>query len=195
MLAGYRFLHFDEDLRIREDLNSLAPATLGTGIVVNDHFATQNEFHGGELGLETSVNYGRFSLAFLTTLSVGNLHRSVNIDGSTVVTAPGFSPLTYPGGLLALSSNSGQYSSDKLVLAPEIGVNAGWQLTRRLRATVGYNMLWWPGMVSPGDQIDLTVNPNLVPPVQPGGPARPAFALHESTLWVQRLNLGFEFRY
>jgi hypothetical protein len=195
LLGGYRFLSFADDLRIREDLESLEPATLGTIIVVNDHFGTRNQFHGGEIGMETRVSSGNLSLSVLAALSVGNLHRSVTIDGSTEVTAPGFPPVTNPGGLLALSSNSGTYLSDELVLVPEIGFTLGLQLNPRWRATAGYNLMLLPGVVRPGDQIDLNVNPNLLPPVTPGGPALPGFVQHESSLWAQRASVGLEYRY
>jgi hypothetical protein len=135
------------------------------------------------------------SLDVLAAFSVGNMHRTVTIAGSTDVTVPGFDTVTNPGGLLALSSNSGRYASNELVLVPEIGVTAGWQLSPRWRATVGYNLMVLPDVFRPGDQIDLTVNPSLLPPVQPGGPTLPQFQQHESSLLAQRLNLGLEFRY
>jgi hypothetical protein len=195
LLGGYRFLHFSEDLRIGENLTSLNPNSLGTAIVVGDHFATKNTFHGGEVGIEADYRVGRFSLEFLGKLAVGNVHRQVQIDGSTEVTVRGAAPIVHPGGLLALSSNSGSFTSDKVEVVPQVGVTAGWQVTPRLRATVGYTVLWWPGVARPGDQIDLAVNPGLLPPPMPGGVARPSFALHDSSLTAQGLRFGLEIRY
>jgi hypothetical protein len=192
-LAGYRFLRLDEDLRIRDDFTALTPP--GATSLVTDQFATHNTFNGGELGLQTNFARGRWSLEVLSTLSVGNLRRSVSINGSTEVTVPGFAPVSGPGGLLALPSNIGQYSSDRVVVIPELGITAGWQLTRRLRATLGYSLLWWPSLVRPGEQIDLVVNPNQLPPAVPGGPARPAFILNDTNLWVQGVRVGLEYRY
>jgi hypothetical protein len=48
-----------------------------------------------------------------------------------------------------------------------------------------------------GDQIDLAVNPDLLPPpvIPPTGPIRPQFALNRSDLLVQGLTLGLEWSY
>jgi hypothetical protein len=55
----------------------------------------------------------------------------------------------------------------------------------------GYTFLYWSSVVRAGDQIDLTVNPNLLSDT-PGGPARPSFAFHETGIWAQGLSLGVE---
>jgi len=50
--------------------------------------------------------------------------------------------------------------------------------------------------VRAGNQIDLVVNPNLVPPpIAPLDPLRPAFQFHGSDFWAQGMNLGLEFRF
>jgi hypothetical protein len=195
LLAGYRYLRFDEDLQVQENLTSLLPATLGTNLIVTDRFSTKNQFQGGELGLQTACRYGSLSLELLAKFAVGSLHRQVIIDGSTEVTVPGFAPVAAPGGLLALASNIGSYSSDRVVVLPQLGLTTGWQLTDRLRATLGYTVLWCPGVVRPGDQIDLAVNQTLLPLPALIGVARPTFTLHESTLVIQGIRLGLEYRY
>jgi Putative beta barrel porin-7 (BBP7) len=194
-LVGYRYLHFAESLQIQENLTSLDALTLGTTLAVHDGFSTRNEFQGGLLGLETAWQFDAFSLQLLGKLALGNLNREVTIAGNTVITAPGAAPLAYTGGLLALSSNSGEFSSNHFVCWPEVDVTAGWQLTRHLRATAGYSLLWLTDMVRPGDQIDTTVNPNLIPPASPSAPTRPVFTLHDTDFWVQGLRLGLEFRF
>jgi hypothetical protein len=194
-LGGYRFLHLNEDLHIQENLTSLEVATRGTRIVVTDLFSTHNEFHGGDLGIQGEFWRGRYSLEVLGKLAIGNVYRRVNINGSTEVTVPGFATLVGPGGLLALPSNIGSFSSNAVALVPELGVTVGCQITPRVRATLGYTALWWPHIARPGDQVDPVVNPTLLPPAALVGPARPLFALHDSTLWVQALQLGIEFRY
>src|SRR5260370_25776269 len=70
----------------------------GTTIVSGDDFATRNEFHGGDFGLQTQLAWRSLSVNLLTKLAVGNLHRSVNILGSTTTTVPGAAPVTAAGG-------------------------------------------------------------------------------------------------
>ncbi|MCY2992401.1 MAG: BBP7 family outer membrane beta-barrel protein, partial [Planctomycetota bacterium] len=67
-------------------------------------------------------------------------------------------------------------------------VNCHW------KATAGYTLLFWTNVVRPGDQIDTSVNPGLLPDEQNPitGALRPSFAFRDSTLWAQGLNLGLE---
>src|SRR5262249_22126476 len=78
-------------------------------------------------------------------------------------------PVTNLGGLLALQSTIGRQSRDRGAVIPEFGVQVGYQLTRHLRAYAGYTLIYWGEVARAGDQIDLTVNPNLLPPATPPG--------------------------
>src|SRR5262249_31186542 len=66
LFAGFRMLDLDERLEVTEQLligplgNLLAvPLPEGTRIAVNDRFATQNTFYGGQLGGEFEYHFGR----------------------------------------------------------------------------------------------------------------------------------------
>ena len=75
---------------------------------------TRNDFNGGFLGIETEFAKGPFSLEVFGKLALGNMHNEVVITGNTVITSPGSAPMSYPGGLLALPSNSGTFSANHL---------------------------------------------------------------------------------
>ena len=195
LLVGYRYMYFAEGLQIEENLTSLAPLTQGTNILVNDRFATHNEFNGGLVGLDTQWAFGPLSLDVAGKLAIGNLRREVDISGATVITPPGGAAIAYPGGLLALPSNSGSFASDHFVCMPELDVTAGWQISTRLRATVGYSLLWLTDMVRPGDQVDRTVNPNALPPAVSTAPIAPTFTMRDSDFWVQGIRVGLEYRF
>ena len=49
----------------------------------------------------------------------------------------------------------------------------------------------------PGEQIDLDVNPDLLPPREPpvSGPARPRFVYDGTDFWAQGLNVGLDYRW
>jgi hypothetical protein len=197
-LAGYRFLHLEEHLSVQENLTVTEAGGAvppGTSILVGDRFDTSNSFHGGEVGLAAELNAGPWSLNLLGKLGLGGTASSVNINGSTVVTEPGLAPAGQPGGLLALGSNSGLHQGTHFSFVPELDANLGYQLTQCCRVTAGYSLLYWTGVARPGDQVDLGVNPNLLPPAQPGGDQRPAFPFHRSSLSAQGLSVGIAFRY
>jgi hypothetical protein len=59
-------------------------------------------------------------------------------------------------------------------------------------------VLWLLNAVRPGDQVDLFVNPGLIPPATAtptGNLARPAFTNGTIDLWVQTVSVGVELRY
>jgi hypothetical protein len=194
LIVGFRSLGLDEKLGINENLTVLrAP---GGSFVVNDQFNATNRFYGGQIGTVSQYQLGRWSFDFITKLAIGNTRQTVDISGSTVINDPRTgTTTTNVGGLLALPSNIGHYHRDLFGFVPEAGINVGYQLTDHCRLYLGYNLIYWTNVVRPGNQIDLVVNTAQLPPAQPGGPARPAFAFHGSDYWAQGVNFGLEFRY
>jgi hypothetical protein len=214
-LVGYRYLGLDEGLSIRENLYSLDPTqstdpTRGNAaFIVRDQFDTSNAFNGADLGLVWTCQRDRWSLGLLTKLGLGANRQRVRINGSTTQTdtATGTSRTstvsvpsdgeggTYTGGgLLAQRSNIGVHDRDIFALVPELGVTLGYQVNCHWKATAGYTLMAWTNVVRPGDQIDTSLNPQLLPDEQTlTGPLRPSFAFHNSTLLAQGLNLGLEY--
>src|SRR5262249_37621884 len=50
-ILGYRYLRLHDRLSIDEDLQATDPRNAGTRLQVHDGFETENQFHGGELGV------------------------------------------------------------------------------------------------------------------------------------------------
>jgi len=199
-VGGYRFLSFREGLTIEEHWSSTepgGPVAIGTRFDVRDAFATENTFHGGEIGLSAVLDRGSWSVDVLTKVALGDVRQQVRIDGSTVITVPNQTPVPGAGGLLALPTNIGSYSQHELAFLPELDVNLRLCLAERLDMTVGYTLLWLSHVARTGDQIDTGVNPTQL--VSNGGtlvgPARPAALLGDSSMWVQGLNLGVVWKY
>jgi hypothetical protein len=196
MLAGYRYLQLKDRLAIADNFGSLDP-DIPVEYQITDQFDTSNEFQGLDLGLVWQGGWKKWTLECLLKTAVGNVHQSVNIQGSTVITTGATSPVSSVGGLLALPTNIGSYGRDQVALLPELGVNLGYQVLPHLRLTAGYTFLYLGSVVRPGDQIDLDVNPDqLAPPIVPlVGAPRPEFAFQEVDFWVQGLTLGVEGRW
>jgi hypothetical protein len=196
-LLGYRFLRFDEGLRLRQTVLPTGPGFVpGTVIASEDSFSAQNEFHGVDIGLRTELYGSRWSLELLTKIAAGNLRREISIRGSQTTSVPGTDPTTSVGGVLALASNIGKRSSDDWIAVPEVGLSVSRQLSERVCVRLGYAVLYWEETARAGNQVDLRINPNLFPPVAvPTGPQLPAAGDRRSDLWVQTLNLGLDFRY
>jgi hypothetical protein len=197
--AGWRMLGLNESLTMTENLaivNSTNPSLpIGSTFVVTDRFSTSNLFNGAQIGGIGEYRVGRWYADVRASIALGGTQQVVNIAGSTVSQAPGFAPTTSTGGLLAQTSNIGNYSRGMVSMVDEIGLNIGYQFTNHIRGFVGYNFLYWTSVVRPGNQIDPVVNPNLIPPAVGGGPSRPAFSFNGSDFWAQGINVGLDIRW
>jgi hypothetical protein len=200
-LLGYRFARFDETLSIEESstfISQVGDIRQGTIIAASDRFGVRNEFNGAEIGIAAKSRCCRWSLELLTKLAMGNTRSLVNINGATTVTVPGQSPVNSNGGVLALPTNStpnGDYQRNDFSVIPEFGINVGYDLTCRLKATFGWTFLYWSHVMRPGDQIDTELNPTQFPPGTLSGLAAPQFRPATSDFWAQGINVGLDYRY
>jgi hypothetical protein len=195
MVGGYRLLRMDDDLKIGDTASNTDVGSVSS----NDEFATRNYFNGVELGVLFEQHKGRWSLESLLKLGLGDTHSLVYINGYTMTTpAGGTVEGPVKGGLLALPSNIGLYGSDRFSVAPEAGFHLSYDLTCKLRATIGYTFLYWGGVARPGDQINLVINGDQIPPPVTSRTAptpQPNFVLHTTDFWAQGLGFGLDYHF
>lgn len=200
-LAGFRYLDLHEGLGIGEDLHVLpgVPGIGGTALSLFDQFDAVNRFYGGQIGGRARYKSGPWDAEVYAKVALGDSHERVTINGSTTIVTPAGVATTLPGGLLALSSNSGRFSRDSFAVVPEVNLSVGYWINCSLRVYAGYTFLYWSDVARPGDQIDRVVNPQLLPvtgtagPVT--GPARPSFVFKETDFWAQGVHVGLEVRF
>lgn len=192
LILGYHYLRMDDSLTINSfsavtEIGGVLPQ--GTTFDLTDRFSTENEFHGGEIGLKSKMARGCWSFDGLLKTSLGNQRQQVAIDGTGVINVPPGPDAPLNGGFLALPTNIGVYERNRFVLIPEAMLNLTYHHTPCLSFHAGYNIIWMTESVSSGDQIDLTLNLS-----QQAGPlvgaARPAFPFRERDYWVQGINFG-----
>ena len=198
VIGGYHFLRLDDGLTISDGIvsgpdNGLVP--LGTVFQIDDVFDATNVFHGGQLGILGEYRRGSVSLNFLTKFSIGNMQQIVRIDGSTVIAEPGLPSVTSAGGLYTQPSNIDTHQRDKTAFVPEFGITLGYDLTCRLKATLGYSLIWWNDVALAGDQIDPVINLTQAQGGVLVGDARPEFTFNTTDYWVQGLNFGLVYQY
>lgn len=192
-LFGYRFYTISDQLRIRTHRELIAtPGTIDS----QDSFRAGNYFHGLDFGFRTTYAWSdRLTLNVLTKVAAGNLHRKVNIRGETTTTVNPAPPVTVDGGLYALVSNSGEHTTHEWGLLPEAGASFSWQIRPNVFFRAGYSLLYLTKVARADNQIDFTINPDLIP--GPGfdpaaDPARPAFRIKQADMWIQTINLGVD---
>ena len=190
---GWRYLQLNEGLTIQEDLTSLSTANPGT-FLIQDSFTTFNQFNGAEFGYQWTGRRGYWTLDNIMRLGIGVSNQQLTIAGSTQ--NPKGSTVANGGLLAQPDRNIGSYKRQELGVVPEIGVNIGYQLTQRLKLNLGYTAIYWSNVLRPGDQIDNSVNPNLLPPSLGGNAfmGQP-FAVRDTDYWVQGLSIGGEYRW
>jgi hypothetical protein len=196
LTAGYRNYGLSDDLDIQEHLVTLASqAQTGTQFNIIDSFRTRNYFNGGELGLIGTVYRGRWSCQFSTQLALGINSEIVHINGATNIITPDGTVTSYPGGLLALQTNIGDYARNQFVVVPQFGLEIGYQFTAHLRGFLGYDFLYWGQVLRAGDQINLHIDTGNIPPPLPGAGPQPSFAFNSTSFWAQGIRLGAELRF
>lgn len=205
LLGGFRYLQLDERLAITENsrVNSALPAgnliSGGSIITINDQFDVRNSFYGGQVGAQAWWCCGRMFVNVVGKVALGATHQVVDIHGSTSITSPAGSTVSTPIGFLASGSNSGQFTRDRFAVVPEVGINVGYQITRHMRASLGYTCLYWSSVVRAGDQVDTGLSGTQIPTDSrfnpQAGPDRPTVLLNDSAFWAQGINFGVEYRY
>jgi hypothetical protein len=197
LLGGYRYYRYDSDLVITEDLlvlpNTTSPMVPGTTIFLQDEFRTENEFHGGELGIQGLVRPSWWWIDGLAKFAIGSHHREVSIDGQTINTVPNVGTEEFEGGLLTSEvTNIGEYSDTTLAIIPEFRLGIGGQIWKGISVRAGYNVILWNAVAQAGNQLPpgLEVDQRNLPPVQAGGGPEPEFPGIRGSSFVAH---GFDF--
>ncbi len=179
LLLGYQFANFNDSLTIDSvsDPNT-AP------FQVTDSFSTRNEYHAGVLGMQLVYDRPGVRLDLLAKVGFGNMHQSVQIDG----TSNGVS-----GGLLAQATNIGTYSRNVFSVAPELGATVTWFLSDSIEFSLGYSLLYYTHVTQSNMAIDPNLAVNLSVPF--AGAARPQFVFKDDDYWIHGVNFGVTFRY
>jgi hypothetical protein len=194
-LVGYRYLHSSDKLDISSSATSLSILfPPGTTFAANDSFKASSDFHGLDLGLVGEFDRGPWTFEWRAKVALGVNFNDARISGSSSATVGGVTT-TSVGGLLALPSNIGSYSQTRFAVVPDLELKAGYQLTPQWRIVAGYEVLYWTAVQRAGGLIDLTVNPNLIPPGPGGGPQRPAPVFDTTSLLAQGFTLGARYSF
>jgi len=192
MLLGFRYLDLQENMYLNTSF--LIPG-VGTGISTEDRFRTRNHFYGGQLGAKACFFWGPVSLDLIGKCALGETREIVNVLGSSTTTlvAPGFpAPGNYPGGIFSQRTNIGNQERDLFTFVPSAQMKLSVYLTRCVRATAGYDFLYWNQVARPGNQIDRSVNNTQFLGAPLVGPARPLPLFRTSDYFIHGVSGGIE---
>jgi hypothetical protein len=207
-IVGYRYFDLDEHLSVDEAFTRTpgSPMTVGTPAIsgnVLDSFHTVDMFNGGQIGLSSRYQYGRWSIDGRATVAFGDLEQTAIINGSQNLVFANGTTTRAVGGLLALpGANIGTFNHSQFSVLPEVTLNVGYQITSHMRAFIGYDFLFIGNALRPGGTVDTVVDaariPNFPLPGSPTplpGPSRPGPYFTTSDFFAQGINFGLEFRW
>jgi len=159
-VTGYQFTRINESLQIHSNSQD-------GSLIVDDNYATRNEFHGAILGMLHDTNRGCLNIQLLARVALGNMRETAIATGQTNGQA---------GGLL-VEANTTQVR-DKFAVAPEFGVTLGYRISPCTHVTAGYTFLYWSNVSRPEQIIDNVRGDNV------------SLVLRDSGFWVQGFTAG-----
>lgn len=193
--VGYRYADLDEVLRINENVTSTA-TNPQTQLQLVDSFDVSNEFHGLDFGFIYDWQAKRWGLELTSRIAIGATEQKLGIGGNTTITQ-GAATATDQGGLLAQSSNIGSYERDRFSVLPELSARLSYRVTPQFSLSAGYTLLYWANVLRPGDQIDSSVDTELIADALavPTPFSHPRVDLEETSLWAHGFTFGADYRY
>lgn len=185
-LIGGRYMCLSDSFRMSTSQTALAdnvlafggaPLPTGSNLFIQDSFATNNRFYGGQIGARVHWTHCRWNLGMSGKIAFGSTFSTVQIDGTTTLDGAA----TLPGGTLAQGTNSGRHVSNRFTVVPEISGTVSYQVSPCFRLLGGYTFLYWNRLQRSSDQIDAT------------GAA--VYSNGHSDFWAQGIHLGAELKW
>jgi hypothetical protein len=194
LLLGARYLDLTDRDLIDNTLSLVGnPSAFAFGA---DSSITHNQFAGPQMGAALGLAWGRWSVQYTTKLAAGITHQERSIQGSPLMATSDLSPLLVPGPLIALPSNIGRESANRVTLVPEVGLKARLALTAWCSLSLGYRLIYWDKVLCPGDQMDPLVNITQLPFHGPmTGPRDPSPQFVHTDFFAQGIDAGILFRF
>ncbi len=192
LIGGYSYFGIDDSLAITS--STIGGAIPGQVRTFTDRFEAENHFHGGQLGFETQVNKGRWSMISLTKVHMGNMNQRMQISGSSVSDLPPVGPPTitnYNNGFF-VQGQQGTYEQNEFTFVPELNLKLGYQLRNNVHFTVGYSFLFWSSLALAGEQIDANIDQTLLLS-DTANPLKTNYQIRDKGFWMQGIDLGLVF--
>lgn len=195
LVGGYQFSRIDGNLRISSHSTALNTSQLrvpGTTLSLVDSIDTQNEFHGGQLGVLNDWHYGCFTMFGSFKLGLGNMRQRAVLTGQTVINDSTTS-ITDPQGLLTRNTNIGTHERNVITVIPQVSLRGTYAVSPRVDVTIGYSLIFFPHVLQPTEQLDPDLAVNLATPAS--GEPRPQFTFQSGDYWAQGMTFGLRWNY
>lgn len=194
LLGGYSHFGIDDELSMQSvSTQTTAPVNgaVGDQYSFTDLITAENRFNGGQLGIETSIQRGGWTLRALSKVHLGNMNQTFTANGnrSFIPAATPPAQVDATGGFLVLEDRT--LEQDTFTFAPELNLKLGYQFRPNIALSVGYSFLYWDRVALVGDNLNNIFDESAILPPYPSPAANQPFTgLRESSMWVQGIDLG-----
>jgi hypothetical protein len=209
-IAGFRYADLLENISLIGNTTSVVPVAAGGGVAFLNNFydgtvtafdswRTRSQFYGGQAGFKAETQFGKVFASLSAQVALGSTHQELEIGGySTLLTNAGMFAQSQ-GGTLNTVNNIGSYSRNQFSVIPEVELKLGYNITERMRISIGYDFFYWTNVAQAGAQTDRTVDLRQVPTIPIYDPTLhgtlPATQIRNSNITAQGLNFGIEFKF
>lgn len=189
LLGGYTYFN----IRDRLALDARVVTDIGQDTRFWDSYEAENHFHGGQIGVQSSVNQGRWNFTATNKVHLGNIEHRVLIDGRSQ-TGPFNDAPTLVNAERGLFAKDDFFTQDSFTFAPEMNFKLGYQMRDHVRFSVGYSLIYWDSVALAGEQIDPVVDARRIENL---GLAvnEPDYVFQDTAFFVQGVDLGVTIDY
>lgn len=190
VVLGLRYLELADSF----DFDSFSNDTANDSTLqLRDRFRSRNQFIGGQIGLRAAWQYEALSLECTGKITLGTNRTTSDIYGDTIAAGTGSNnPGTFAGAIFAQPTNIGNRQRYHRSSFFDMQARAGYRITDHIRATLGYDALFWGGTVRVSDVLDRRINVSQTLGNSLSGPATPDTVFNRQYFWAHGLAVGLE---
>ena len=193
-LGGYRFFWLSDDLDMTSTIQPVGgPFGADRGSKCSTRSIPRTSFTAAKSACKPSWRRVPGPIGIITKVALGN-NPSETPDRRRNAWRSVDCPRISPGGLFAQPTNIGRSSDDVFAVLPEASVTFGYQVTRCMRLTAGYNFLYMNHVLAPPSRSTARSTPRsstmacwLATPA--------AHDILESEFWMHGFSTGMEVKW
>jgi hypothetical protein len=168
-ITGFRWLQLKEQLKFQVSTHTVPNFPFGFSFSdTKDNFKTDNDFYGGQIGVDTGHTSRHFDLKGVLQMGLGAILETIHIHGSSKTSngnlfyeTKNTANETLKGGIFAQKTNIGTHRPQVFAAVFDANIQANLKILRYLELGAGYSFLWISKLARPGKQIDRKINPTL----------------------------------
>jgi hypothetical protein len=158
---GPRFLFLEESLETFETVSDLPGLGVpGNQSLFRERYDTNNDFYGGQIGVEWQWRLGPLYVTATSKLALGEMLQKLTTQAATQVFegATGAVFISPDRALYLAPNNVGTFRRNHFTVMPEVNARLGYDFTNNLGISAGFTYLYISDVIRPANEVDRNVN-------------------------------------